>query len=190
MDDKTSSVSGEVREAAFYRSHWTIDKFRDPDGEIAKRLKAGMSVEDAIRAAAGSYLGRDDAPGNVLLNEGIQYAWDILIAADDDDTRDRWNSTNARIGVGSSSAGEDPAQTGLQGASKTFVGMDGTYPSRSGQTVSWRSTFGPAVGNHDWKEFTVVNAVDDTGQNLNRKVTDKGTKTGDTWVLTLQITLA
>ncbi len=188
MDEKQDPGTG-AGDMATHATRWSIDKFRDPDGRIAAMLQAGATIDEAI-ARCTEYLGHEDIENNVLLNEGIAYAWDILIADDTDVTKDRWNSTNARIGVGSSSAGEDPAQTGLQGASKTFVGMDGTYPSRASQTVSWRSTFGPAVGNHDWKEFTVVNAADDTGQNLNRKVTDKGTKAGDTWVVTVAITLS
>jgi hypothetical protein len=77
----------------------------------------------------------------------------------------------------------------LLGASKTFKGMDAGYPQRSNQTLEWRATFGSAEGNHAWEEYTVVNAADDTGQNLNRKVESKGTKaSGESWVLSLKIT--
>jgi hypothetical protein len=80
----------------------------------------------------------------------------------------------------------------LQAASnKTFKAMDATYPQRSGQTAEWRATFGSSEANYAWEEYTVVNASDDSGVNLNRKIASKGTKSsGETWVLSLQITFS
>jgi len=164
---------------------WTIDKFVDPDGRIAEITRAGGDVpRDSER-----YFGREVVNDNVALNEGLQLLIDIIIAADTDTSKLRWNATNANIGVGDSATGEQATDTGLLGASKTYVGMDGTYPSRTGQTASWRSTFGGAVGNHAWNEFTVANGVDNTFCNLNRKTFSKGTKaSGETWILTVTIT--
>jgi hypothetical protein len=69
--------------------------------------------------------------------------------------------------------------------------MDATYPQRSNQTAEWRATFGSSDANYAWEEYTVVNAASDTGKNLNRKCSSKGTKaSGETWTLSLQITFS
>jgi hypothetical protein len=94
--------------------------------------------------------------------------------------------------VGDSNAAESATQTGLQAATnKTYKAMDATYPQRSNQTAEWRATFGSAEANYAWEEYTVVNAASDTGKNLNRKISSKGTKaSGETWTLSLQITFS
>jgi hypothetical protein len=102
------------------------------------------------------------------------------------------DNSNARLGVGDSNTAEAASQTGLQAATnKTFKAMDSGYPQRSGQTAEWRATFGSSDANYAWEEYTVVNAADDAGVNLNRKVSSKGTKaSGETWTLSLQITFS
>ncbi len=65
------------------------------------------------------------------------------------------------------------------------------YPSRSSQTVTWRSVFGSSEANFSWNEFTVANGNSDSADNLNRKVDAQGTKaSGQTWTLDLSITLS
>jgi len=62
--------------------------------------------------------------------------------------------------------------------------MDGGYPQcGSSQQAIWQGTYGDAEANFAWEEFTVVNAADNTGKNLFRKVENKGTKNGGTWTL-------
>jgi len=152
-------------------------------------LRNGGSIEEAVNLFGHRYLGREAFKGNVALNEGLQLLADIIAGIDT--TSNKWDNSNAYLGVGDSSTAEDASQTGLQGTNKTFKGMDDGYPSRSGQTLEWRATFESGDANHDWKEFTVVNASDDNGTNLNRKVADKGTKSsGETWTLSLQITFS
>jgi hypothetical protein len=164
---------------------WTIDKFVDPDDKIAESSRAGADVP--VNSVA--YLGSEIVEGNVALNEGLQLLIDIIIAADNDSAKLRWNATNANIGVGDGVTGEQPTDSGLTGPTKTFVGMDGTFPSRVGQTASWRATFGSAVANHAWNEWTISNTNSDTGVNLNHKTFSKGTKaSGETWILTVSIT--
>lgn len=127
--------------------------------------------------------------GNVLLNEGINELFTIICSSGGT----KWDNLNARLGVGSSSANPtDPTLTGLQGASKTFKAMDGGYPTYGTlQKATWKSTFQAAEANHDWNEFTVVNAADDTGKNLNRKVSAQGIKVvGQVWELTKEISLS
>jgi len=124
--------------------------------------------------------------GNVLLNEGITVLQNLIAGLG---TPAAWNNANARLGVGNGDAAESAAQTALQGASKAFVGMEAGYPSISGQATTWRAVFDGDTANFDWNEFTVVNGADDTGDNLNRKVSVQGTKaSGQTWTLDLTIT--
>ena len=70
--------------------------------------------------------------------------------------------------------------------------MDGGFPTfGTSQLAVWRATFGGSEANFAWEEFTVANGSSDTATNLNRKIVSKGTKqSGDTWELTLQITLS
>ncbi len=156
-----------------FKSAWRIDKFRDPKGEIAKALQAGISIEEAVEKFKQAVIGAERMEGNVGLNEGLGELIDIICGLG---TPVKWDNANARLGVGNSNVAADPTQTGLQGATKTFKAMDTGYPQRSNQTAEWRATFGSAEGNHAWEEYTVVNAADDTGKNLNRKVESKGTK--------------
>lgn len=106
-------------------------------------------------------------------------------------TPTKWDNTNARLGVGDDATAPSATQTGLLGTNKAFKGMDSGYPSRSAQTAEWRATFGSTEGNFAWEEYTVVNAADDTGDNLNRTTSSKGTKaSGETWTLSLKITFS
>ena len=126
--------------------------------------------------------------GNIGLNTGIAELWDLACGLG---TPVKFDATNAKLGVSDSTAAEAAAQTDLQGATTAHASMDAAYPSRSAQTVSWRSTFGSAVANFPWNEFVVENATGAAGEKLIRKVSLQGTKiSGQTWELTLQVTLA
>jgi hypothetical protein len=178
----------EIKEKFGFKTEWRIDKFKDPSDLIAKALEKGMCLEEAVAMAGENFLGSDVFEGNLGLNEGLQELIDIICGLG---TPTKWDSANARLGVGDGTAAADASQTGLQGTNKSFKAMDTGYPQRSAQTAEWRATFGSVEGNHGWKEFTVVNAVDDAGKNLNRKVEDKGTKaSGETWTLSLKITFS
>jgi hypothetical protein len=157
-----------------WKASWRIDKFKDPDAIIAERLQAGMPVQEAIGLYAQAYVCSEKFEANLALNEGLQELIDAICGLG---TPTKWDNSNANLGVGDSNASADPAQTGLQAASnKTYKAMDATYPQRSGQTAEWRATFGSDEANYAWEEYTVVNAASDTGKNLNRKVSSKGTK--------------
>ena len=126
--------------------------------------------------------------GNVALNEGLQQLIDDAIIGSGGLTK--WNNASARLGVGNSSAAEDPTQTALQGATTAFKAMDVTFPSRSAQTCTWRVTFTGAEANQVWAEMTVDNGAVAL-INLNREVSAQGTKTsGQTWEMTLTITFS
>jgi hypothetical protein len=171
-----------------WKTEWTIYKWgKDGDDEIAKFLQNGGKIEEALKVFAAKPI-IERLEGNVALNEGLAELIDIICGLG---TPTKYDNTNARIGVGDSSASESATQTGLQGTNKTFKAMDTGYPQRVNQTGEWRATFGGAEANHGWQEFTVVNAADDSGKNLNRKVADKGTKaSGETWTASLKVTFS
>jgi hypothetical protein len=100
-----------------------------------------------------------------------------------------FNSSNARIGVGDGTTAFNASQTDLQGTNKVRKAMDSGYPTRSGTTMTFQSTFTGSEANFAWNEWGVFNAATG-GVMLNRKVESLGTKaSGSTWVLQVQITL-
>ncbi len=172
-----------------WKAKWRIDKFKDPEGEIANALQAGMSTVSAMHLYAEAFLCTEEFEANIALNEGLQELIDIVCGLG---TPTKWDNTNARLGVGDSNTAENATQTGLQAATnKIYKAMDTSYPARTNQTAEWRATFGTSDANYAWEEYTVVNAASDTGKNLNRKISSKGTKaSGETWTLSLQITFS
>ena len=161
-----------IEEKLQIKKLWTIRKYADDQAYQADQPYEVSEFE-----------------GNLLLNEGIAVLLDLLIGAG---TPTAYSNANARLGVGDSSAAEAATQTALQAATnKTWKAMEATYPSRASQTVTFRSVFGSTDANYAWNEFTVVNAADDTGDNLNRKVSAQGTKaSGQTWTLVLSLTIS
>jgi len=161
-----------IEEKLQIKKLWTIRKYADDQAYQADQPYEVSEFE-----------------GNLLLNEGIAVLLDLLIGAG---TPTAYSNANARLGVGDSSAAEAATQTALQAATnKTWKAMEATYPSRASQTVTFRSVFGSTDANYAWNEFTVVNAADDTGDNLNRKVSAQGTKaSGQTWTLDLSLTIS
>lgn len=127
--------------------------------------------------------------GNLLLNEGINY----LLTKIFDGTGTLFDTSNTYLGVGDSSTAASAAQTGLQASTnKLYKAMfSGDFPSVSGQTITFKASFGSSEANFSWQEFTVANGNSDSAVNLNRKVSDQGTKVlGQVWELTLTVTLA
>lgn len=162
---------------------WIVDKFSDPTGEIEKALRNGASLD----AFASDRIGHEEFEGNLGLNEGLAELIDIIIGAG---TPTKWDNTNAYLGVGTSNTAAQATDTGLLGT-PVYKAMDSTYPQRSNQTATWRSTYATGDANQAWEEFTVCNTNSNTGKNLNRKVESKGTKaSGETWTLQLQITFS
>lgn len=176
-----------IHERLGWKAEWRIDKFLDPTDEIAKALQNGLSMTEALHRFKESFLGSEEWQNNVGLNEGLQELIDIICGLG---TPVKWDNTNAFLGVGDSNAAESPSHTGLQASTnKLYKAMDTSYPSRSGQTAEWRSTYGSSDANFAWEEYSVSNTNSDTGKNLNRKIASKGTKaSGETWTLSLKIT--
>ena len=98
----------------------------------------------------------------------------------------------AALGVGDSSLAFTNTQTNLQAeTNKSKKGMDSTYPQRTNNVLTAKSTWGDTFAEFAWWEWGFFNSVTaDTGCMLNRAVSSMGTKAaGSTWVLTATITI-
>lgn len=166
-----------IIEKAIARTKWTVRRFRSEDfdkmGFAAEPFHAELPAVSIIE-------------GNLLLNEGITEFIDLLIGA----AATAFSNANAYIGVGDSATAADATQTGLQAAvNKLWKAMESGFPTNVSQKSTFRAVFGSADANYAWNEFTVTNGSDDTGDNLNRKVSAQGTKTsGQTWTVDVEIT--
>ena len=149
----------------------------DPTEAKAKTLRAlGLEPEETVVFE-----------GNLLLNEGIGQIWDLVTGA----SALAYDNANARIGVGNGQVAAAATQTALQGTQTSYKGMNTGYPSRSGQTLSFQADFASGEASFAWEEWTVDNGAATSRQdNMNRKVTSLGTKSGGTWTLTVDITLS
>lgn len=123
--------------------------------------------------------------GNLALNEGITEVMALIIGA----AATAYSAANTYLGVGADNTAASAAQTGLIAPSnKVYVLVDSV--ATSGQTITWQATFGSAVGNFAWEEFTIANGSSDSADNLNRKVSSQGTKASpNIWILQCKITL-
>lgn len=161
-------------ETPSHKTVWTLVEY---EGEASpEQIKAGEAVE----------LNRVDGEGNILLTAGITDMWDALIG----NAITVFSNANAHIAVGDGTAAAAAGQTDHQGASKLRKAMDATYPSVSGDTVTFRATFGTAEANFAWEEWGVANASS-AGTMLNRKVVNLGTKTSAVtrqFTVTIQLT--
>lgn len=121
-----------------------------------------------------------------ITNAGAVLAATALI----NDSATFLNNANAYLGVGDSTTAFSAAHTDLQAASnKLRVAMDSTYPQRSSNVLTFRSTFTTGQANFAWQEWGVFNASS-SGTMFSRKVESLGTKTSaQTWQLTATITV-
>lgn len=185
---------------------WTCEKWSEEACDFTRR-KLGIDIPVGISSAllrkiTGEAEIIEAVEGNLLLNEGIQRVQDMTMIAtplSNQVAGNPWSSTNAYIGVGDSATAEAATQTELQASTNKFYKvMNATFPSRSGQTVSFASDFITSEANYVWAEWTVAaGATTASGggfttgtTNLNRKVAALGTKSSGTWTLTAQITLS
>lgn len=172
-------------------AQWKIERWNSEEDKAAGRK---YSVEECLKffgiGEQISVINQELLPGegNALVNSGINQLWTILCSSGGT----KFDNTNAYLGVGDSSAAENATYTDLQAATnKLRKAMNGGYPTYgSSQQAIWQSDFGSGDQNYAWEEFAVFNASA-AGTMLNRKVSAQGTKTtGQTWRLTLTITLS
>ncbi len=125
---------------------------------------------------------------NLLLDEGVNELWTIVCSAGGT----KFDNANAYLGVGDSDTAAAKDQTGLLAVTnKAYVGMDTSYPTfGTDEKATWRATFDGSTANWDWNEFTVANGDSNAAVNLNRLVSNQGTKvSGQIWQLDLEISL-
>jgi hypothetical protein len=101
-----------------------------------------------------------------------------------------FNNANAHLGVGDSATAFAASQTDLVAATnKLRKAMDATYPQRSVNVITYRSTFGTSEGNFAWEEVGVFNGSS-ANTMLCRKTQALGTKpSNQSWELTATVTV-
>ncbi len=172
-----------IKESFKEKAMWFITKYAND--EDAKNKKV-YTDEEAMK-----FFGTPQVcpiVGNELTNAGINNLLTLICSS----SGTKWDSANAYLCVGDSSTAFNAAQTDLQAATnKLRKAMDASYPTYgTSQKATWKATFGSSEANFAWAEFAVANAASN-GTILNRKVSAQGTKTaGQTWELTLEITLS
>ena len=116
---------------------------------------------------------------------------DLVAKAIIGDAYTTYANANAYLGVGDSSTAYAAAQTDLQAATnKLRKAMDATYPQRSTNVLTFKSTFASGDANFAWAEVGVFNAAA-SGDMLCRVVAALGTKTaGSSWALTHTVTVS
>lgn len=170
QDGATAQIGARLREPLTWKGHL-----------VAAYYAGDWTAEEIDQGLAGAPIEVHEAD-NLLVNAGIQLMLDKLIGA----AGTVFDNSNAYIGIGDSSTAAAASQTDLQAASnKVRKAMDATYPSRSGQTMTWRCTFATGEGNFAIAEAGIFNAAA-AGTMLNRVVQSLGTKTSAT---TLQLTM-
>jgi hypothetical protein len=166
-----------VREKGKAIMQWTVEKFIAKDAkEIEEK---GIKPYEIVKGK----------PHNLVLHEGWIAVFYMIAGIGSAKTA--WNNANARLGVGDSATAPVDTQTGLQAATNKFWKvMNATYPQQSGDhNLVFQSDFVSGEAEFEWLEETIVNAANDTGDNLCRQNTSLGTKpAGQTWRLTGTIT--
>jgi hypothetical protein len=178
---------------------WTPDDLQrklEVEARLIESGLVGMELEQRARellALSGHRpLHEVDVEHNTLVTVGLQLWEDLLIGAGGT----VFNNANAALGVGDSAAAFAVGQTNLQGAvnvtDRLRKAMDATFPSRTGNVITFRSTFATGEVNFVWNEWAFFNNVTDgSGTMLNRAVTNLGTKTSaSAWQLTATETLS
>jgi len=125
---------------------------------------------------------------NILVNAGINALLTLLAGGGGN----AFNNANSYLGVGDSSTAAGATQTDLQAASnKLRKAMNATFPTYgTAQKITFQADFTSAEANYAWAEFAAFNASS-AGTMLNRLVSAQGTKTaGQTWRLTLEVTIS
>lgn len=158
------------------------------DGDLGELIAAlGKIKGEAEFARTNRPYDEQIVEGNLLVTVGIQALEDLLIGAGGT----AYNNANARIGVGDSSTAAAIGQTDLQAATnKLRKAMDATFPSRSGTTVSFKSSFTSGEANFAWQEWAIFNSATANTGMLNRKVESLGTKSTGTWTLQTDISIS
>lgn len=163
------------------------------DDAIVSARQAGLIVIEGrgtVRKYAGDVqddnhlIGIVESTPNLMLTAGITAVWNLVAGAGGS----AFNSTNARIAIGTSSTAAVIGNTTLGTESARQI-VDGA-PTVSTNQISWVCTFATGTANVAWAETCVVNASS-AGTLLNRLVSVFGTKTSAaSWVYTHTLTMS
>lgn len=169
-----------MKDTIHYKTEWGVKRFASEADRLAGKV---YSKEEALRLFGADQETKFD--GNLLLNEGINELFTLICSS----SGTKYDNTNAQLGTGTSSTAADPTDSALTAG--VWKAMDVSYPTYgTSQQAVWKSTFGSSDANQAWNEFSVRNGSS-ADKMLNRKVSAQGTKTsGQTWELTLTITLS
>lgn len=169
-------------EKAFEKAVWRIGRWASEADRKAGKI---YSKAEALKLFGIEQFTTID--GNALVNEGINEVWTILCSAGGA----KFDNTNANLIVGTGSGAENASDTEATFTSGVKKAMEASFPTYgTSQKATWKSSYGSADANQAWNEFGVLNAAT-SGKLMNRKVSSQGTKTsGQTWELTLEITLS
>lgn len=161
---------------------WYIRRWESP-----KDQKTQTTYEDKEAVDLFGMPQNTTIDGNILVNEGINEMW-LLVGGTG---ATLYNNANAQLVVGTSTTGENASNTYASFSGAVTKGMDTTFPTTgSNQKIIFRSTYASGEANQAWNEFGCRNGSS-RNKLLNRKVSSQGTKqSGQTWELTLEITLS
>jgi len=162
------------------------DKLRKfVEENVIESVKWGI---DKFDSKSGKKIGHSEFLGNCLANEGIE-EWFKLISTTG---AVQYDNTNAYLIVGTGSGAATASDNQATFTAGVTAGMEATYPqvaAAGSHKCTWKSSYGSAEANQVWGEFGLLNHAT-TGKLANRKVSAQGTKTsGQTWELSLEITL-
>lgn len=165
----------------------TVEKRDDGYEEYRKSLLArGFKVHEADAKAARDVKPWEVVEGdyNAMVDNGINALLLLLVGGGGT----AFNAANAYLGVGSSTTAWNTTQTALT-TQLARVGMKATYPVTGTKKQTFASDFVGASGDGAWQEWGIFNASS-AGTMLSRKVESLGTKSGGTWTLTVDFSLA
>ncbi len=166
----TQATKKAILERIFESAEWTIRKFANDAA-----YKAGIAYEVSKFSK------------NLLVNEGINEVWKLICGTGGA----QYTNALANLVVGTGSGAATATDTEATFTAPVKKVMDTSYPTYgTSQKATWRSTYASGDANQAWNEFGVLNNAT-AGKLMNRKVSAQGTKvSGQTWELTLEITLA
>jgi len=191
-------MSGVTRLLGHWHPKWTITKFHDSDGAVAKWKAQGHTAFEASVTFQDRLVEIKKFEYNGVTQTGANLLWNLFT---DIGGASPFSNANTRLGVSTDSTGFFNTQTNLNpsGLAAFYMQlMDATFPLPPTTQVVFEATFDMNTANFHWQSFGVDNdAIDGAGDVItsyspgtiglvNREVVDQGTKVlGDTWILSL-----
>lgn len=186
-----------VSDWGLWRAHARVDKWSPDQVGWCQRRSGIMSPSSA---ELGLIVGRPDEvtewEGNLLCNGGIQRMLDLLIGAGGQAMTNTWARLGVGNGAGTAAAGDTDLSASAGTSNRFFGAMLATFPSRSAQTLSFKSDYATGDANFAWNEWGVDNGGAGASTQgatvgaplLNHKTSAAlGTKASGVWTLTATV---